>query len=236
MGRREQTAGGELAARGWQRWWSWWADRRRGGPGPRTARRIAAALLITAGGVLAVIPTRATAGSPVAVALADLPTGEVITAAMVHDHPAGTPPDGAMTAQEAVGRTLAGPVRRGELLTDARLVAVDGPDPGPDRVAVPVRLDDPGVVALLRPGLHVAVLAVHADDPGAPPEDGRDQSDALVTTLAGDAVVLSVPTTAGASPLRTGTGAGTVLIAVPDHVADVVAAHAALGAVTIRFT
>lgn len=232
-----------------------------------------AALLITAGGVLAVLPARAAEGSPVVVVLDDLSTGEVITPAMLHEQSVGDPPDGALTAEQTIGRALAAPVRRGEVLTDARLVPVDGPNPGPGRVAVPVRLDDPGVVALLRPGVHVAVLAVDPDgpdggvtavDPGATTDqaggadgpghdtaasdtpDGRrvdgepvsaaPAADGMVVMLAADAVVLSVPTASGSSPLRTTAGATTVLIAVPDEAADSVAAHAALGTVTVRFT
>lgn len=238
-----------------------------------------AALLITAGGVLAVLPARAAEGSLAVVVLDDLSTGEVITPAMLREQSVGDPPDGALTAEQTIGRALAAPVRRGEVLTDARLVPVDGPNPGPGRVAVPVRLDDPGVVALLRPGVHVAVLAVDPDgpdsgvtavDPGATTDpadpthqakgadgpgddataadtpDGRrvdgepvsaaPADNGMVVMLAADAVVLSVPTASGSSPLRTTAGATTVLIAVPDEAADSVAAHAALGTVTVRFT
>jgi Flp pilus assembly protein CpaB len=65
-----------------------------------------------------------------------------------------------------LGRLVAGPVRRGEPLTDVRLL---GPSllaavaRGPDVVAVPVRFADAGAAALLRPGDRVDVLAAPPD-------------------------------------------------------------------------
>ena len=73
---------------------------------------------------------------------------------------------------------LAGPARRGEVITDVRLAEPVGPDPGPGRVAVPVRPADPAIVDLLGPGMHVAVLVVS--------EAGE------ASVLAADAVVLVV--------------------------------------------
>lgn len=245
MRTRGSDGAAELAARGWQRWWSRWVDRRRGGPGPRQARRALAALLVVAGGVLAVLPARAAGGVTVAMTVDDVAVGSVLGAAQVRTEFVTAVPDGALTPSEAVGRVLAGPVRRGEILTDARLVAVDGPDPGAGRVAVPVRLDDPGVVALLRPGLHVAVLAVRdesgtvAAEPGAAdPVAGSaaDDGAGLVTVLAEDAVVLSVPAAKESTAVRSAVGAGTILLAVPTAAADGVAAHAVLGSLTVRFT
>lgn len=221
-----------LSARGWQRWWSRWADRRRGGPAPRHVRRVLAALLVVIGGVLAVLPARAAGGVAVAVTTDDLPIGTVLDEARIRTESVAVTPDGALTPQQVAGRVLAAPVRRGEILTDARLVAADGPDPGTGRVAVPVNLPDPGVVALLRPGLHVAVLAVGDGATGAETAPGT----AAVTVLAEDAVVLTVLATRESGTARLGSGAGTVLLAVPDAAADDIAAHAVLGSLTLRFT
>jgi pilus assembly protein CpaB len=78
--------------------------------------------------------------------------------------PAQVLPDGAARTPDAVlGRTLAAPVRRGEPVTDVRLT---GPalaravSAQPDAVSVPLRLADPDVAALLRPGATVDVVTV----------------------------------------------------------------------------
>jgi Flp pilus assembly protein CpaB len=98
---------------------------------------------------------------------APLSAGDLRPAAIAHDLvPAGAVPNAAAVA----GRTLAAPVRRGEALTDVRLVggALAG-GYGADLVAAPVRLADAGAAALLRPGDLIDVLA--ADPPtelGAP--------------------------------------------------------------------
>ena len=125
-------------------------------------------------------------GSPVAgqdVALVDLPPAAV--------------PDGALrTAGEAVGRLPAGPVRRGEPLTDVRLA---GPGLlaglGPGRVAAPVRLADPGAAALLRPGDRVDVLTTPlvADTGAAGDGTAGDEG-------AGDGTVTTGPGTSARAP------------------------------------
>lgn len=240
----------ELHARGWQRWWSTWTDRRRGGPAPRHVRRALAALLVVGGGILAVLPSPAGSGVAVAVTTVDLPVGSVLRGDQVRTAAVPDGPDGALAPSAVAGRILAAPVRRGEILTDARLVAQDGPTAGPGRSAVPVRLDDPGVVALLRPGLHVAVLAVSAEAPAAPAAPSTDPpadagpsqtsttaaEDGWVSVLADDAVVLSVPAIRDDRTIRASSTGATVLLAVPTEAADRVAAHAVLGSLTVRFT
>jgi pilus assembly protein CpaB len=75
-------------------------------------------------------------------------------------------PDGALRSpRSALGRSVAGAVRRGEPITDVRLVG-----PGLtvglsrfDSVAVPVRLADGETAALLRAGDRVDLLATSAD-------------------------------------------------------------------------
>jgi Flp pilus assembly protein CpaB len=78
--------------------------------------------------------------------------------------PTGSVPDGALTdAAEARGQLVASPVRRGEPITDVRLV---GPSvlTEPGLVAVGVRIADAGLAALVRAGSVVDVLAAAADD------------------------------------------------------------------------
>ncbi|MEV0150381.1 MULTISPECIES: SAF domain-containing protein [unclassified Nonomuraea] len=65
-------------------------------------------------------------------------------------------PDGALRTG-AVGRVLAGPMRRGEPFTDARLLHSLHLPAG--TVATPVRIADADVASLLSPGSTIAVLA-----------------------------------------------------------------------------
>jgi hypothetical protein len=71
--------------------------------------------------------------------------------------PTGTAPQG--LEAKAVGRTLAAPIRRGEPVTDVRLVAPALAAGYPGRVAMPVRIADADMVALLRVGDRVDLVA-----------------------------------------------------------------------------
>jgi pilus assembly protein CpaB len=112
-------------------------------------------------------------------------------------------PGGALSADvRVVGRLLAAPVRRGEPLTDVRLLepsllaALDHPG----LVAVPVHVADGSAAsALVRPGDVVDVLA--AGDP---------TSGVASSTVAAGVQVLSVP----ARVSTTGDGGGLVVVAV----------------------
>ncbi|HEU4911824.1 MAG TPA: Flp pilus assembly protein CpaB [Actinomycetes bacterium] len=143
---------------------------------PRAVRRhrrlLAAGLLAgsVALGMNAVAPPPPPS-TPVLVAAHDLTAGQQLDApdvATVRMDP-GTVPDGALADEKDVhGRTVVSAVRRGEPLTDLRLVgpaAVDGLGPG--LVAVPVRVADADEVRLVRPGDLVDVLAAGADGAGS---------------------------------------------------------------------
>jgi Flp pilus assembly protein CpaB len=154
-----------------------------GRPGWRRAlrlRRLAAGALVVAALVLALTPEPGTAQVAVVVAAADLRSGSTVDAGAVEvrRYPAALAPAGALAAPDgAVGRVLIGPARAGEPLTDVRLTGsspVDG-----DAAAVPVRLADPGVAALLRPGGRVDVVTL-----------GEQAGEAVV--LAPDAEVITV--------------------------------------------
>ncbi len=194
-------------------------SRRRGGRRSRIARRALAAALLVAAGVLAVSDRIApVAGTTVLTVARDLAAGTGLTQSDVTSVTLPNVPDGALrSAAQAVGHLLSGPVRKGEVLTDVRLVTAAGPDPGPGRVAVPIRPADPGTVDLLSPGVHVAVLAV--------PESGR----AIV--LATDAVVLAIPPASKTEPTRR-----LVVLAVPAPVADRITATGVIGTLALRFT
>jgi Flp pilus assembly protein CpaB len=126
-------------------------------------RRLLAAVL-TGAAVLAGL--QATAPAP-------LPSDRVLTAA--HDLDAGTvlraddltrvafadgtAPSGASSLAEAVGRTLAAPLRRGEPVTDVRLVGAGLLEGYVGLVAVPVRIPDADVVALMKVGDRINLLS-----------------------------------------------------------------------------
>jgi Flp pilus assembly protein CpaB len=146
-----------------------------------------------------------TAGQPLAPG--DLATVELPPAAV---------PDGVFASGDSpVGRILAGPVRRGEPLTDRRFV---GPSLlagfGDGLVAVPVRLADPGALAVLRPGDLVDVLAARpagdptlADSLTAP---DRASPPGLAAVVAAGVRVIAVPA-AGANVEDSIGAASTVL-------------------------
>ena len=193
--------------------------RRRGGRRARRIRRGLAVLLLLTAGVTAVAGRDGPApGSRVLAVTRDLPTGASLTSGDVSVVSDPTPPDGALrTAPQAVGRQLSAPVRKGEVLTDVRLVTTGRPDPGAGRVAVPVRPADPGTVDLLTPGVHVAVLTVA--------ESGQ------ATMLASDAVVLAIPPPSKSDPDKR-----LVVLAVPTGTADRITAAGVSGALALRFT
>jgi pilus assembly protein CpaB len=142
-----------------------------------TARRVAAALLTVLALVLALRPSRVpqSAHAPdvvaVAVSARDLPAGTVLTAGDLEV--AGYPPDAvpagvAADPEQLLRRVLAGSVRAGEPISDARLVGTGLTALLPEgEVAAPVRLADLAVAGLVRTGDRVDVLAAAPDAPAA---------------------------------------------------------------------
>ena len=194
------------------------ADRRRGGRLPRTLRRLTACALIVAAGVIALLPPDATDGEQVVAFSRDLAVGTRLQDADVEIVRTRSVPDGAIRDPTMLlGRELASRARRGELVTDARLTDPVGPDPGPGRVAVPIRPADPSIIGLLGTGMHVAVIAVA--------EDGS------TAALAADAVVLAI-----APAAERGSVDRPIVLAVPAEVADQVVAAALSGTIALRFT
>lgn len=198
--------------------------RGRGWPRTMALRRVAAVGLVVLAGVFALRPAGAreanTAG--VVVVTRDLPPGTTLSADDVafRSLPGGVVPAGALTrASEAVGRVLAGPVRAGEPLTDVRLV---GPADTalttgePNAATVPVRLADPDVADLLRPGIRVDVVTLDPDR----------QSDPV---LAENATVVTVRGTAGTQ----GQPGRLVLVALPRQFATQLAAASLRQPVTV---
>ncbi|MGW5875437.1 Flp pilus assembly protein CpaB [Nocardiopsis terrae] len=138
-------------------------------------------------------------------------------------------PDGALAAEEPpTGLAPNAPLRRGEVLTDARLSDPPARAYGPGLVAVPVRVADPGAVGLLSPGSRVDVLAASGHDgPGGPPSRAGP-----AVEVVGNRPVLAVPSEGDGGGER---GALILVAATPEE-ARALAGHAATSrlSITIR--
>lgn len=196
----------------------------RGWPRIMALRRIIAVGLVVLAGAFALRPAGAkeSADAGVVVATRDLAPGSTLSAddVAVRSLPSTAVPRGALTStQVAIGRVLAGPVRAGEPLTDVRLVgpadtALTTGDP--DSATVPVRLADPDVADLLRPGIRVDVVTLDPDHQTNP-------------VLAENATVVTVRGTSGAQ----GQPGRLVLVALPKQFATQLAAASLRQPVTV---
>lgn len=154
----------------------------------RRHRAVLAGLLV-AGAVVTALPVLAPAPPPsvqVLAAARDLAPGKPLTAEDLTtvSLPKALAPDGALgDVAAAVGRAVSGSVRRGEPLTDVRLLG-SGLLQGRGLVAAPVRLADTATVALLHAGDRVDVLAAPTSSEGAP---------VSAVTVAAGVQVLAVP-------------------------------------------
>ena len=183
------------------------------------ARRLAAGLLVMLAGVAALRPDAGDVQREVAIAARDLRPGTPLTADdfRMENRSAATLPDGAHSDIAIIGSTLAGPARRGEVLTDARVLGprLAGLNAGPDARVVPLHLADAAVLDLIRTGDVVDIL-------GAPSADANARPRVIAT----NAVVVLVSATAktiGSSNDRV------VLVALPAS-----AAHALAGATLVQ--
>lgn len=188
---------------------------------------MAIALLAAAGALALAGPREVQPGVPVVTIRSDLPAGTVLTQEDLVLVRTLAAPAGAYTDTVAAqGMSLSAAVRQGEIVTDARVVPAGGPDPGPGRVAVPIRVDDAATADLLAPGTHLTVLRI--DESGA------------TSRVAVDAVVLA---TAATAPAGSGIGSSTspasagrlVVLAVTAREADPLAAASTLGQIAVRF-
>src|SRR6476469_2959161 len=146
------------------------------------ARRVAAGALVILAAVVAVRSNPQGDRTEIVVATRDLASGVELTVddVRLENRTAATIPDGSRSDVDAViGATLAGPARRGEVLTDVRVL---GPRlaesvAGPDARVVPLPLADGALLDLVRPGDVVDVLA-------AATESGTEARQQLVATKA----------------------------------------------------
>lgn len=128
---------------------------------------------------------------PLAVAARDLAAGAVLGPDDVTsvDVPAGAVPDGATSP--APGTVLDAPLRRGEAVTDVRLVRAGQVRRPAGTVVLSVRTADPAAVLAVRPGDRVDLLAGPAGT-GLPDVDGAGTAEPA-ELLGSGVLVLEVP-------------------------------------------
>jgi Flp pilus assembly protein CpaB len=192
------------------------------------ARRVAAAGLVVLAGVAELRSDPDGDLAEVVVAARDLTPGAALTLddVRIERRSATTVPDGSQAnLSTVVGSTLASPARRGEVLTDVRLLGsrLAESTAGPGARIVPLHLADSALIDLVRVGDVVDILA-------APATDSRADTQAATKVVATDAVVVLVsakPKAQDADSDRV------VLVALPARVANMVAGSALGQAVTL---
>lgn len=196
------------------------------------ARRVAAGGLVLLAGIATLSSDPSGDYAEVVVADHDLRPGVALTPTDIRleKRLASTIPDGASADVGAVvGSTLAGPTRRGEVLTDVRLLgsrlaeAAVASKAGPGARIVPLHLADGALIDLVRVGDVVDVLAAPAS---AVPETAR----AVPKVVATDAVVVLV---SAKEKVQAADSDRVVLVALPARVANTVAGSALGQAVTL---
>jgi pilus assembly protein CpaB len=146
--------------------WRWDSLRQGSGFGRSVFLRRGAAMVLVGLAALLALNRGSSVDGVMVVAARDLPPGTVVGSGEVtlRELPPQVMPDGAARSPAVVvGRTLAAPVRRGEPLTDVRLTGselIRAVSPDPEMVSVPVRLADPGMAAVLHPGVTVDVVTI----------------------------------------------------------------------------
>ncbi|MEX3647387.1 SAF domain-containing protein [Mycolicibacterium porcinum] len=191
------------------------------------ARRAAAAGLVVLAAVTALRSDPHGEYTEIAVATHDLSPGVALTAADVRleRRSTATLPDGAQReVAPVIGATLTAPARRGEVLTDVRLLGsrLAESAAGPDARIVPIKLTDSALLDLTRAGDVVDVLTVTGDQ--------DDKQPARPIVVASGAVVVLV----SEKPRGAGVGSDRVaLVALPARPANEVAAISLVQAVTL---
>ncbi|MBT0566608.1 SAF domain-containing protein [Williamsia sp. CHRR-6] len=200
-------------------------------------RRIAAAALLIGSVAMAVLAQRDDAPAIVVVATRDLTPGTALVGTdltTLRVAPDLVPAGALRMDRDGVGRTVTGPIRKGEIMTDARLLSARLPGSltgDPDARLVPIRLADDAVIDLLRAGDAVDVVtetpdagaaATDSDTPRAAPPSAR--------LLVRGAIVALVPH----RDARTRAPA-VVMLAMSEKAAHEVAAVALSAPVTVVF-
>ncbi|MGH3971226.1 MAG: SAF domain-containing protein [Mycobacterium sp.] len=189
------------------------------------ARRIVAAGLVVLAGVAALRADPDGDRAQVVVATRDLHPGTALAGddVRLENRLAATTPDGSQTSLDAVvGSTLAGPARRGEVITDVRLLGrrLAESAAGSGARIVGLHPADAALADLVRPGDVVDVVAAATS--------GDIDTHAVPRIIATDAVVVLV-----SAKQKTQADDRVVLVAVPAGAATAVAGAALIQAVTL---
>jgi Flp pilus assembly protein CpaB len=192
------------------------------------ARRLAAGGLVVLAGIATLRSNPDADSAEVVVAVRDLRPGTALTLddVQLERRLATTVPDGSQADMGAVlGSTLASPTRRGEVLTDVRLLGsrLAESTAGPGARIVPLHLADSALIDLVRVGDVVDVLA-------APAADAPAMGQAASRVVATDAVVVLV---SAKQKVQAADGDRVVLVALPARVANTVAGSALGQTVTL---
>ncbi|GGF33874.1 SAF domain-containing protein [Williamsia phyllosphaerae] len=213
-------------------------------------RRTLAVALLVASIVAAVVAHRGEQQVTVMIAATDLSPGTELAATDLTELRIGpgVVPQGALRmTRDGVGRTVTGPVHRGEVLTDWRLLSPRLPTQlmdDPNARLVPVRLADDAVVRLLRSGDVVDVLT-EAPDPQRSASgvdvvtDERDSRAAPVSSAASGRVLVrgAVVAVVAAPESRTarGSAAPVIMLAMGEREAHTVAGATLAAPLTVVF-
>ena len=213
-------------------------------------RRALAVGLLVASIVAAVVAHRGEQQVTVMVAARDLSPGVELSPTDLTELriAPGVIPQGALRmTRDGTGRTVTGPVHRGEVLTDWRLLSPRLPaDLIGDSNArlVPVRLADDAVVRLLRAGDVVDVLteAPDADLSATGAEDGADEPDSraapVSSTASGRVLVRGAVVAVVAAPesrAARGSAAPVIMLAMGERDAHTVAGATLAAPLTVVF-
>lgn len=206
-----------------------------------TVRKIAAVALAALGVVLFFRGDPATDTVAAVVSSRDLTPGQVIADSDVEIREIDSKqlPEGVVSDTDlVVGRTVAGPIRSGETVTDVRVLSprLAGLSVGTDDARiVPVRLADAAVADMLRSGDVVDVLTVGPDtsrtDTSRPDTPNESIADQAPQILAAGAVVALVTTSESTRNQQE----QVILLALPTPAANVVAAASLSNAITVTF-
>jgi Flp pilus assembly protein CpaB len=192
------------------------------------ARRVAAGGLVVLAGIATLRSNPDGDYDEVVVAVRDLRPGVALSPddVRLEKRLATTVPDGSRAELAAVvGSTLASPTRRGEVLTDVRLLGsrLAESTAGPGARIVPLHLADSALIDLVRVGDVVDVLA-------APTADAPAGTQAVTKVVATDAVVVLV---SAKQKVQAADSDRVVLVALPARVANTVAGSALGQTVTL---
>jgi pilus assembly protein CpaB len=180
---------------------------------PLAALTVAGAVLVGLQAVAPAPPETVTVWT----ARRDLPSGTVLQEVDLVGSPYSpdtVPAEAVDDVDRVVGRTLAAPMSRGEVMTETRTLASGLLRGYPGATAVPLRVTDAAVVDLLKVGDRVSFVVA---DP-----DGRS----VPTLLLRDVPVVAIPQ-ANDGGAGSGTPGRLVIAAVPSESASEVAARAA---------